>query len=270
MSCCYTGVSKYISEMTSKSVDKYADLQAYVMFIGYQQSGHSIIGSFLDAHPNAVVSHELDALKLWQEGIDQKKLFNAIVQNAWRVTQEKRQSYGYSYSVPGQWQGRYRAINVIGDKQGGFSTGTFGTEPDLIQKFRDFVGLPLRIVHVTRNPYDNIASIHLRIKYPVIQTFFTYLTLVQHNQRIGEQLKPDELIEFKHEDFIQDPEAHLVKLCKFIGLEPEPGYLAQCCSIVKRSPSRKRGLVEWPVAATDRIKGMIKTYSFLNGYTFDD
>ena len=33
------------------------------MFIGYPRSGHSLIGSLLDVHPNAIVAHELDALK---------------------------------------------------------------------------------------------------------------------------------------------------------------------------------------------------------------
>jgi hypothetical protein len=33
------------------------------MFIGYLRSGHSLIASLLDAHPNAIATHELDALK---------------------------------------------------------------------------------------------------------------------------------------------------------------------------------------------------------------
>jgi hypothetical protein len=33
------------------------------MFIGYLRSGHSLIASLLDAHPNPIATHELDALK---------------------------------------------------------------------------------------------------------------------------------------------------------------------------------------------------------------
>ena len=39
------------------------NVQTYCMFIRYLRSGHSLIASLLDAHPNAIATHELDALK---------------------------------------------------------------------------------------------------------------------------------------------------------------------------------------------------------------
>jgi hypothetical protein len=33
------------------------------LFIGYPRSGHSLIGSLIDAHPHAALGHELDLLK---------------------------------------------------------------------------------------------------------------------------------------------------------------------------------------------------------------
>ena len=31
------------------------DLKAFVMFVGYPRSGHSIVGALLDAHPHLTV-----------------------------------------------------------------------------------------------------------------------------------------------------------------------------------------------------------------------
>jgi len=41
-------------------------VRTYVMFVGYPRSGHSLIGSLLDAHPNVVIAHEMDALQFVQ------------------------------------------------------------------------------------------------------------------------------------------------------------------------------------------------------------
>ena len=33
-------------------------VEKYVFFAGYPRSGHSMIGSVMDAHPNMVIAHE--------------------------------------------------------------------------------------------------------------------------------------------------------------------------------------------------------------------
>ncbi len=40
----------------------FADLERFWSFIGYPRSGHSLIGSLINAHPDVVVCHELDTL----------------------------------------------------------------------------------------------------------------------------------------------------------------------------------------------------------------
>ena len=255
--------------MTIKPVDKYAELEAYVFFIGYQQSGHSIIGSLLDAHPHAVVGHELHAIKLWNEGVGRTALFDAIVLNTWSSCQKKRLANGYTYAVPGQWQGKYRSIKVIGDKKGGLSTGLLAKNQDVIPRFRDYIGLPLRVIHVTRNPFDNIASIQLRSEYDAHKSFGLYSTAVINNQKIREMLEPDELMDFSHEDFIKDPKTALVKLCQFIGLEPEAKFLEDCSAIVNPTPSRTRHFIDWNSAVYTRVNRLIHDYSFLKAYSFE-
>ena len=33
--------------------------ETYCMFLGYQRSGHSLIGALLNAHPGTVIAHDL-------------------------------------------------------------------------------------------------------------------------------------------------------------------------------------------------------------------
>ena len=39
------------------------DVRGFVIFVGQPRTGHSLVGALLDAHPNALIAHELDALK---------------------------------------------------------------------------------------------------------------------------------------------------------------------------------------------------------------
>src|SRR6056297_1246638 len=44
-------------------------VEAFVQFVGFPRSGHSLIGSVLDAHPHAIISHELDTMGLIKKGL---------------------------------------------------------------------------------------------------------------------------------------------------------------------------------------------------------
>ena len=137
----------------------FASARTFCIFIGYPRSGHSLIGSLLDAHPRMVVAHELDALKLVGEGVSKRDLYEQIVANAEQAAAAGREQTGYSYAVPGQWQGRFEEIQVLGDKKGGMSTVRLRERPELLDQLVELVGLPLKLIHVVRNPYDNIATI---------------------------------------------------------------------------------------------------------------
>ena len=65
---------------------------------------------------------------------------------------------GYDYSVPGQYQGRFERIRVIGDKKAGRSTCRLASRPRLLDDVRRDAVVPIRVVHILRNPFDNIAT----------------------------------------------------------------------------------------------------------------
>ena len=63
----------------SKYEGDYQDIEKYCMFIGYPRSGHSLVGSLLDAHPYMLIAHELDALRYIQVGFSKKQLYHLII-----------------------------------------------------------------------------------------------------------------------------------------------------------------------------------------------
>ena len=48
-------------------------IKMFVMFIGYPRSGHSIVGSLMDAHPHMVIANEFMLLRNWKYFSDRQK-----------------------------------------------------------------------------------------------------------------------------------------------------------------------------------------------------
>ena len=139
-----------------------ASVEAFCIFIGYPRSGHSLLGSLLDAHPEMVIAHELDVLTFVAAGWPRRALYSRILNHDATFTESGRQWFGYDYRVPGQWQGRVSKLRVIGDKKGGKTTERLGARPDLLERLRRTVEVPVRLVHVVRSPYDNITTMARR------------------------------------------------------------------------------------------------------------
>ena len=152
-------------------------VKTFVFFIGIGRSGHSIVASILDSHPHMVVSNELNLFKLLNTtpcaAEDKSFLFNQIWNKSYTQanTNLKDSSKGYTLAIDGLYQGSYVShINVIGDKMGGSTLALFLASPvqfeSHLNKLRSLVNLPIKVLHVIRNPYDNIAtkSLHLGLK----------------------------------------------------------------------------------------------------------
>jgi hypothetical protein len=65
------------------------------------------------------------------------------------------------------------------------------------------------------------------------------------------------------------PRATLDQLCRYLGVEATPDYLADCAAIVYDAPNRSRLQVEWPGELRDSISRHMQAYPYLEGYTFE-
>ena len=98
----------------------YDGVETFVLFIGHARSGHSLIGAILDAHPEIIIPHEYNLIVKWSEfklksgsGLKTRVLFALHALSRFQAmfgnrAASRRGGGGYSYSVPGQWQGTYK------------------------------------------------------------------------------------------------------------------------------------------------------------------
>lgn len=251
-------------------------VETYGMFVGYPRSGHSLVGSLLDAHPEAVVAHEAAALKHVHARFDRDRLFAVLLANSTRYGADGRVSGTYAYDVPGQWQGRFRQLRVIADKQGEGTGLRLRARPWLLDRLRRTVGVPLRIVHGVRNPYDNVATMARRAaeasRHPLDldDAIHRYSALCETAARVRQQTIDGEWIDLRHEDLVADPVPELRALCRAVGLDAPEDYLAACAEIVRSRPHQSRYEVTWTGAQRESVARLIDRFETLRPYSFED
>lgn len=253
-----------------KKRNLFKDLETYCMFIGYPRSGHSLIGSLLDAHPNIVISHELDALGFLETGFGKNQICSLILQNDQNFTQNGREWTDYNYAVPNQYQGRFETIRVIGDKKGRVSTERLNRNPSLLKKLRLELQVNIKMVHVIRNPYDNISTIYKRSNITLSDAVERYFSLCEGVLNIKNMVNEVDIVDIKHEKFVETPQEETKKLVQFLGLGCTNEYVMECASVVKKTPHRSRHDINWTDELIQLVKLKSERIDFLQDYQFDD
>jgi Sulfotransferase family len=247
-----------------------AAVRTFVMFVGHPRSGHSLVGSLLDAHPNIAISHELDVLKYVEAGYRRDQLLTLVLEHARTNAEHGRKSWGYSYAVPGQWQGRHDRLEVAGDKRGRKTTSRLRDRPELLGIAQDALAMPVSFIQVVRNPYDNIATMFSRAKAPIEYQVELYFALSVTVDALTDRLPPDRFERVYLEDLIDDPAPALAQLCAFLDVPAEPDYLAACAGIVFANPRRTRDGAPWTPELLAAIERGIGEHDWLARYSFDD
>lgn len=248
-------------------------VERYCMFIGHGRTGHSLVGSLLNGHSEMVVSHELDALRVLDQArvpVTRDQFFAAILQRDDEFNKLGREWTKYTYDVPGTAQGEFDRLRVIGDKKGAATTRRLGQHPELLGALRETVSVPIRLVHVVRNPFDTIASRRKLLDVWKEYGVEKYFANADNVELVSDMLAEDELFRLHYEDLVRDTAGVLADLCEFVGVDADEDYLSACEDFVFDSPKQTRHDIEWTDEEIERIEGNNRDYDWLEQYTFDD
>jgi len=240
------------------------------MFIGQPRSGTSLVGSLLNAHRHTLFSQELNALKYILRGYSRNQLYWLIQKREQDFANGGRRWTGYDYEVANQWQGRHEKLLVIGDKKAGCSSEIIRDHPNVVKMLEHRVGVPVRMVHVVRNPFDTITTIsRKRSRTSLSKTAGMYLDRCETNWRLMED-RGEAIATIHLEDMIADPRQHLIDLARFVGVTPDKEYVDACARILFSKPRQTKSSVDWPDELIDWVTQRIDKYPFLRGYNFAD
>lgn len=245
------------------------DVHTLLLFIGYPRSGHSLVGSLLNAHPSIVVAHELHALWYLDRGFSAEELFALIWRRDRWFGRHGRQWTEFNYTVPGQWQGRSDRLQIVGDKKGDGVTDLLHVYPGALETALGRLGRRVRIIHTVRNPYDNVATMARRTEDLLSACIERHRNRVALNRELIERYGEELILTVRHEDLIADAEGELRRMMAFLGVEISEDYLEACSGIIYESPNRSRHRVEWSEQDRRAVERMIRRTPFLKGYDFE-
>ena len=274
-----------------------SDTQTLVQFLGFPRSGHSVVGALLDAHPDAIVAHELDLMGLVSKGIPVRSALALAEDNSRRFADQGRFWNGYSYELEGGSAGKARQLRAIGDKKGDRALDALMDDPSLSRRLARETGLDLAWIVVVRNPFDNIATMELRrgrtydrlrVAHGEGDRFERELRKTQGKQ-IGQEVNVDtvdsyarrldglakviqrleaegsSVIVVHHDALSTSPQAGLAQIADRLGLEADPAWLEGASRMV-RPASRSREKVRWGDGLLERVGTMIETSELLAPY----
>lgn len=292
-------ITKKFTPLTQKDVD---GVEKFVFFVGYPRSGHSIIGSMMDAHPDMIIAHEFMLFERWPKQAAQLMnrafLFNALykdsyddVTTGWRSSKQDKK--GYTLEMKASWQGQFSRLRVIGDKSGGKVSYLYSKSPEEMQKsYRevvDTVKIPVHTIHVIRNPYDMIAT---QVLYTA--AYEQSPNAPAHKLAASEDNKYDNpkmlmseakqhfyraegaknmtencnltVLVIYNEDFVEDPKGTMKTICDYLDLECTTEYLQLCYDKTYRSMSRTRNVVKWTPEVLKYVSNELKRYPLFHRY----
>ncbi|XP_078343090.1 uncharacterized protein LOC144628860 [Oculina patagonica] len=289
----------------AKLVKLYDGVETFVMFIGYPRSRHSLVAAILDAHPEIIMTQQYDVITHLREYLSNSstqknllkyRLFFDIHQLAREQAMffghaspsyKLRNKQGYNYNVPEAWQGGYQErIKVIGAKRGGATAMALNRLGSLriLEEIEQVVQVPIKFIHVTRNPFDNLATMMLRTtgsrdavreegvkidnKEKLDAAIKNYFKMAASNQRVRERYG-DAVLDIPGHETVLRPRETLLRLCDHLGVTCSNDYIEKCSKILYGTPSVTRNMVVWTEEQKERVTEMMKSYPFLKDYSFE-
>jgi Sulfotransferase family len=259
---------------SAREPDRFREVQTMCLFVGHVKSGGTLVGSLLDAHPNAVVADEIDVMRYLGAGFRREQIFDLLVKGSRREAQKgrvtARRLEPYSLAVPMQWQGRYEVLRVIGESRAGPTTRRLGQDPRLLSRLYERMGpVRPRFVHVVRNPFDPIAAMIVRGQRSFADARSDHLRQCRTLLGLRDRIDPGDLLTVAYEDVVRGPQEQLDRVCGFLGLEATDDYRAACARIVDPAFRSERHLIEWGPQQIDAVRALIERIPFLHRYGAD-
>lgn len=275
------------------------NVERFLLTIGYNRSGSSLLGQLLNAHKEIVIStmfllRQLRALRFVPTLSQKGRVMRLILQRDRRTAREESYREAcYSYAINGLWQERYSRLRVIGNKSSADHSillGMSGTKD--LNRLRRCVRLPVLFLFNVRNPYDILASRRLNMlrdqahaDIPALRVYAPtdseridireedvrwFFDLSENISRVLAMIPEESTLPMRYEEFIASPKEMLRRACAFLGVSCDDDYLDACAAFTLRTPHPTRLKVRWSDAQIAQIAAAIAKYPWLAGYDFDN
>jgi hypothetical protein len=172
-----------------------------------------------------------------------------------------------------------RDIRVIGDKTGHRTVEILRDSYEKLEIMKNLVKVPIKWIHVVRNPYDNCATwARLNYKNKVEKgnkeiTQHKELDFVIHKYRdlnatIKRLRKREEVLTVNHEFLITRMHNTLEEIANYLEIDFDPDWRENVKKTVWKRPRTTRTSIRWSIPQKDAVKRIIDKYDWLSGYEY--
>lgn len=241
----------------------------FLSFIGYPRSGHTLIASILNANPNVICSNQMNLYNTILPMTSKKDLFARITEYS-----KRRETWKATTIIP---EIPKEEITVIGDKAGHRTTEILEEHPEKLKIMKQVTMLPIKWIHVVRNPYDNLATwarlnyesrkdkSSTSIKNELDICIRKYANL---NHTIFNLRKTEDVLTVNHEFVITRMHNTLKQISDFLEISFDPEWRDNIRNVVWKNPRITRSSIDWTQQQRKAVTRIINKYSWFAGYEY--
>jgi hypothetical protein len=232
-------------------------MKYWLSFMGYPRSGHTLVAAILNANPNCMVSNQLNIFS--NDKIDMNYIRSySLITGTWKSTTQVPH-------VPKQ------EIKVIGDKTGHRTVEILNSTPQRLGMIKSQIGVPMKWIHVVRNPFDNLAT-WAKLNYEnnkqrsqsqhlnnVIEKY------IKLNETIARLRKSEDVLTVRHEYVITRMHNTLEEMANFLDISFDPIWRDNVRNTVWKKPRVTRRQIPWTQKQKGIVHDIIDQYEWLKG-----
>ena len=234
------------------------DLEYFVSFIGYPRSGHTLVAAIINANPDAICWNQLNVFNK-----DDFSFSECLTDPAGQTWKDST----LIQHVP------KNTIKVLGDKTGHRTTLLLQKNPQKLGEIKSKLQIPIKFLHVVRNPFDNIATWAIianenkktSINHELNKVIDEYVLL---NETIARLKRSEDVLTVKHEYVITRMHNTLEEIANFLELSFDPIWRDNVRNAVWKKPRITRRQVPWTQKQKGTVHDIIAQYDWLKGYDF--
>lgn len=243
----------------------------FVLFLGKGRCGSSLCAALINCHPNSVILNQKEFINY--NYTSKKELFDYLLKSV----NDPQYIWPQYKSNDYYWIRNYENLKVLGTKRQGTLIKT-NKDFDKLDKLKKIISIPIKFIHVYRNPYDNIATIFNESQRP------KHIKLGQNMKSLDKAIKyyfngikiansvmeREDSLNIKHEELVKNPNEILKMILKFLDLSIIESHIEFCKSLIWDKPRKTRTSVDWSIDQITRVKEMKNNFKFLQKYKWEE
>lgn len=238
-------------------------MKYFLSFMGYPRSGHTLVAAILNANPNVQISNQLNIFAMDSINLDYIRSYS-LKPETWKDTTQIPH-------VPKE------EITVVGDKTGHRTVEILNDHPQRLGMMKMLVKVPMKWIHVVRNPYDNLATwgklnfLNKKNKKDTTERAELDLVIQKYrklNETIAKIRRSEDVLTVNHEFVITRMHNTLEEMANFLEISFDPVWRDNVRDTVWKNPRITRGQMAWSQTQRKAVGIIIKQYDWLKGYEF--